>query len=146
MPRPMPREAPVIRATGFMDHENHFTPANARPPLRERRRSLISPGSLPLLAAADQRRFKIGRVRLVDREDGGPAALAVGKEIGLDGVQISLGTAANDMHLRQASVQEEYRGWRKETGVAVASLAIGDVEQHPVQERRAHDRLGERQH
>jgi L-ribulose-5-phosphate 3-epimerase len=93
--------------------------------------SLISPRLAPLLAAPGERRFKIGACdwsigKMADTE-----ALNVAKEIGLDGVQISLGTAANDMHLRQASVQGQYRQLSKETGVAVASLAIGELNNVP---------------
>lgn len=62
---------------------------------------------------------------------GEPAALGVAKEIGLDGVQISLGSAANDMHLRQPGVQMQYRELSKATGVKVASLAIGELNNIP---------------
>jgi L-ribulose-5-phosphate 3-epimerase len=93
--------------------------------------SVITPRLAPLLAAPGERRFKIGACdwsigKMADTE-----ALNVAKEIGLDGVQISLGTAANDMHLRQASVQGQYRQLSKETGVAVASLAIGELNNVP---------------
>ena len=93
--------------------------------------SWISPRLAPLLAAPGQRRFKIGACDWSIGKTADTAALAVGKQIGLDGVQISLGTAANDMHLRQASVQDQYRGLAKETGVEVASLAIGTLNDIP---------------
>jgi L-ribulose-5-phosphate 3-epimerase len=93
--------------------------------------SWISPRLAPLLAAPDERRFRIGACDWSIGKMADTAALAVGKEIGLDGVQISLGTAANNMHLRQASVQGQYRGLAKETGVEVASLAIGTLNDIP---------------
>ncbi len=93
--------------------------------------SWIFPRLAPLLAAPGQRRFKIGACDWSIGKTADTAALAVGKEIGLDGVQISLGTAANNMHLRQASVQDQYRGLAKETGVEVASLAIGTLNDIP---------------
>ena len=92
---------------------------------------MITPGLAPLLAAPEQRRFKIGACDWSIGKMADTAALAVGQEIGLDGVQISLGTAANDMHLRQAKVQGQYRQLSKETGVAVASLAIGTLNDIP---------------
>ncbi|NHE57101.1 TIM barrel protein [Cyclobacterium sp. GBPx2] len=60
-----------------------------------------------------------------------PEAFALAREIGLDGVQVSLGTAQNDMHLRQASVQEAYMKASRNSGVAIASLAIGELNRVP---------------
>ncbi len=81
----------------------------------------------PLLARAADRRFKIGACDWSIGKMGDPAALEVAKEIGLDGVQVSLGTAANNMQLRQATVQQRYKDLARQTGVAVASLAIGEL-------------------
>jgi L-ribulose-5-phosphate 3-epimerase len=93
--------------------------------------SLISPRLAPVLAAPGERRFKIGACDWSIGKMANTEALNVVKEIGLDGVQISLGTAANDMHLRQASVQGQYRQLSKKTGVLVASLAIGELNNVP---------------
>ncbi len=60
-----------------------------------------------------------------------PAAFAVAKEIGLDGVQVSLGTAADDMQLRKPERQQRYLAAAKESGVGVASLAIGELNKIP---------------
>lgn len=60
-----------------------------------------------------------------------PAAFDVAKEIGLDGVQISLGTVGNNMSLRTPQVQARYREAAKRTGVAIASLAIGELNSVP---------------
>jgi sugar phosphate isomerase/epimerase len=81
----------------------------------------------PLLARAESRRFKIGACDWSIGKMGDPAALEVAKDIGLDGVQVSLGTAANNMQLRQAAVQQKYKDTARATGVAVASLAIGEL-------------------
>ena len=93
--------------------------------------SLITPRTACLLAAPAQRRFKLGACDWSIGKMANPAAMGVAKEIGLDGVQISLGTAANDMHLRQSAVQEQYRKASKDTGVTVASLAIGELNNIP---------------
>lgn len=85
----------------------------------------------PLLAAANDRRFKIGACDWSIGKMCDPAALEVGKVIGLDGVQISLGTAQNNMHLRQPEVQSKYRDAARATGVQVASLAIGELNEIP---------------
>ncbi len=56
-----------------------------------------------------------------------PACFEVAKTIGLDGVQVSLGTAANDMHLRKHEMQEKYIAESKKHGVEISSLAIGEL-------------------
>ncbi|MDN3688843.1 sugar phosphate isomerase/epimerase family protein [Cyclobacterium jeungdonense] len=60
-----------------------------------------------------------------------PEVFGLAREIGLDGVQVSLGTAQNDMHLRQKSVQLAYLEASREHGVAIASLAIGELNRVP---------------
>lgn len=58
-------------------------------------------------------------------------ALDTAKKIGLDGVQISLGTVANDMHLRRPEIQQLYKKASAETGVAIGGLAIGELNSIP---------------
>ncbi len=91
----------------------------------------LSPTFAPLVAAPEQRRFQIGACDWSIGRMATPEALTVAKEIGLDGVQVSLGTEKNDMHLRQAAVLQAYREAVKQTGVAVASLAIGELNNIP---------------
>ena len=58
-------------------------------------------------------------------------AMALAEEIGLDGVQVSLGNVKNDMHLRQKEVQKAYQQAAKEHKVKVSSLAIGELNNIP---------------
>ncbi len=85
----------------------------------------------PLFAAAGQRRFRIGACDWSIGKMGDPAAFAVAKEIGLDGVQVSLGTASNDMRLRRLEVQQEYKDAARNAGLEIASLAIGELNNIP---------------
>lgn len=85
----------------------------------------------PLLVAAEKRRFKVGACDWSIGKMASPEALKVAKEIGLDGVQVSLGTAGNKMHLRQAAIQRKYKDAVRETGVEVSSLAIGELNSIP---------------
>lgn len=85
----------------------------------------------PLLAAPEGRRFKIGACDWSLGKRGDPAAFEVAKAIGLDGVQVSLGTAADDMRLRKAEVQEQYRAAARQAGLDIASLAIGELNEVP---------------
>ena len=85
----------------------------------------------PLLAKAGDRRFKIGAPDWSLRKQCDVAAFQVAKEIGLDGVQVSLGTVANNLQLRQAAVQQQYKAAARQTGVAIASMAIGELNSVP---------------
>ena len=85
----------------------------------------------PLLAAPEKRRFRLGACDWSIGKMGDPAAFEVAKQIGLDGVQVSLGTAANDMRLRQPAVQQQYKDAAKQAGLQVASLAIGELNSIP---------------
>jgi L-ribulose-5-phosphate 3-epimerase len=58
-------------------------------------------------------------------------ALDVAKAIGLNGVQINLGTKDNEMHLRKPEQQKLYKDRSKSTGVKIASLAIGELNNVP---------------
>jgi sugar phosphate isomerase/epimerase len=85
----------------------------------------------PLFAAHEKRRFRLGACDWSIGKMGDPAAFEVAKEIGLDGVQVSLGTAANDMRLRQQEVQEQYKAAASRAGLQIASLAIGELNNIP---------------
>jgi sugar phosphate isomerase/epimerase len=91
----------------------------------------ISPFLSPLLAAPLERRFKIGACDWSIGKMCDPTAFAVAKQIGLDGVQVRLGTVANDMHLRKADKQQAYRDAAKQAGLEIASLAIGEMNNVP---------------
>src|SRR5690349_15009467 len=67
----------------------------------------LAPEFAPLLTAQEKRRFKIGACDWSIGKLGDPAAFEVASQIGLDGVQVSLGTAANDMRLRLPTVQQQ---------------------------------------
>ena len=58
-------------------------------------------------------------------------ALEEARLIGLDGVQVSLGKMENNMHLRQKEVQKQYKKAARQTGIKIASLAIGELNQYP---------------
>jgi L-ribulose-5-phosphate 3-epimerase len=85
----------------------------------------------PLLAASGSKKYKIGACDWSIGKMATPDAFGVAKEIGLDGVQVSLGTVRDDMHLRKPEVQQEYKKAAQQTGVEVASLAIGEMNNVP---------------
>lgn len=85
----------------------------------------------PLFAGPGNRRFRIGACDWSIGKMGDPAAFEVAKQIGLDGVQVSLGTAADDMRLRKPEVQQQYKEAAKKAGLEAASLAIGELNSIP---------------
>lgn len=91
----------------------------------------VGPLFAPLLAATDKRRFKIGACDWSIGKLGSPASFEVARQVGLDGVQVSLGTAADDMKLRQPEVQQQFKDAARKAGVQIASLAIGELNNVP---------------
>lgn len=90
-----------------------------------------APFSATLFAAPESRGFKIGACDWSIGKMANVDALEVAAQIGLDGVQISLGTEANDMHLRQPEIQKKYHQAVQKSGVKVSSLAIGELNRIP---------------
>ena len=86
----------------------------------------------PLFAAAKSRWFKIGACDWSLGKGSDLAAFDVAREIGLDGVQVSMGTVENDMQLRKPQMQKAYLKTAKKTGVEIASLALGELNRVPL--------------
>jgi sugar phosphate isomerase/epimerase len=85
----------------------------------------------PLFAASEQRRFKIGACDWSIGKMDDPGAFEVAKQIGLDGVQVSMGTETNHMRLRKPEIQQRCREAAKASGLEIASLAIGELNNIP---------------
>lgn len=86
---------------------------------------------LEAFAASAVTRFKIGACDWSINHLAEVEAIETGKKIGLDGVQISLGTLDNDMHLRQAKVQQQYKDACKKFGLQIGGIAIGEMNNIP---------------
>lgn len=84
-----------------------------------------------LLASPDKRRFKIGACDWSLNQQGNLEAFTIGKKIGLDGVQVSLGTVANNMQLRQTTLQQAYKKAAQQSGLQIGGLAIGELNNVP---------------
>ena len=91
----------------------------------------IGPTVTSLLAAPEKRRFKIGACDWSLGKLADPASFEVARQIGLDGVQVSLGTASDNLKLRQPEVQQQFKDAAKQAGVQIASLAIGELNNVP---------------
>jgi sugar phosphate isomerase/epimerase len=86
----------------------------------------------PLLAASQDRWFKIGGCDWSLNKRGDPTALDVAKQIGLDGVQIDFGTVKNNMRLRRPEHQAAYREAMRRTGLMVSSMALCEMNEVPL--------------
>jgi L-ribulose-5-phosphate 3-epimerase len=85
----------------------------------------------PLFAAAASRRFKIGACEW-NLGKLQPACFDTAKEIGLDGVQVTMGGIDSGLNMRQAPVREAYLAASRRTGVAIASLALAETNEVPL--------------
>ncbi len=86
----------------------------------------------PLFAASESRAFQIGACDWSIGQMCNTKAFDVARQIGLDGVQVSMGTVANDMQLRKPEVQQAYLDAAKRTEQGMASLAIGEMNRVPL--------------
>ena len=75
--------------------------------------------------------FRVGAMDGTIRQ-GGPEALAVAKEIGLEGVQIDAGGAAEKLNTSRPDVQSRYKEAMEKTGMAVASICMGLLNSNPL--------------
>ena len=83
------------------------------------------------LFAGDPPRFRIGACDWSIDSQNKVEAMEMAKRIGLDGVQVSLGSVENDMHLRRPEVQAAYQAAARKFGVQIGGLAIGELNHVP---------------
>lgn len=78
-----------------------------------------------------QLNLKVGACDWSLGQNSNPKGLAVAKEIGLDGLQVNLGSFDNHLHLREYSIQQEYVQQSKALDLPISSLAIGELNNFP---------------
>lgn len=76
-------------------------------------------------------RFSIGACDWSIGMRGRTGALELAKQLGLDGVQVSMGSVENDLHLRQPDVQRSYREAVATHGTRVGGIALDVMNQVP---------------
>lgn len=88
--------------------------------------------SLPAAAAgARKQKFRIGACDWSIGKSSDVAAFELAKTIGLQGLMVNMGDISNNLHLRNKEVQQQYKDAATRTGVAIASLAIGELNNYP---------------
>ena len=114
-------------------------PAPSRVPGNPTRRELLRQAAAAVGLAAtgaarlpgQERRFRIGACDWSLGMRASTGALKVARQLGLDGVQVSMGSIDNDLHLRTAAVQQAYRQQAQATGVAIGGVALDIMNQVP---------------
>jgi len=72
-----------------------------------------------------KRNFKIGACDWSLGKDADTGAFEIAKQIGLDGIMVSMGSEKNNLRLRDPLVQQEYLQYVKTTGIEISSIALG---------------------
>lgn len=81
--------------------------------------------------AARAKKIRIGACDWSIGKNSDPAAFDVAKEIGLEGIMVNMGSAVDNLHLRDKQLQQTYLDASKRTGVAISSLALGEMNDVP---------------
>jgi L-ribulose-5-phosphate 3-epimerase len=84
-----------------------------------------------LFATQNKRRFCIGACDWSIGMDSNIKAFDVAKQIGVDGIQVNMGSLKNNLHLREKNVQQQYIEMSKQTGIKISSVAIGELNKVP---------------
>lgn len=84
-----------------------------------------------LYANTHGKKIRIGACDWSLGKNSDPGSFDVAKQIGIAGVQLNLGSEKNNMHLRDADVQKVFIDESKRTGIRIASLAIGELNNVP---------------
>jgi len=88
-------------------------------------------GSLSELFASSKNTIKIGACDWSIGKANDVDAMELGKKIGLDGVQLSMGNVDNQMHLRQKTVQQSYKAAATKLNMQFSGLALGELNNVP---------------
>lgn len=93
--------------------------------------SISTFGNLSELFAASKNMIKIGACDWSIGKANDVGAMGLGKKIGLDGVQLSMGNTGNQMHLRQKAVQQNYKAAATKLKMQFSGLALGELNDVP---------------
>ena len=93
---------------------------------------LVSSGFLKRVDAKNsKKKIRIGACDWSIGKSSDIAAFQLAKQIGLEGIQVNLGSDGNNMHLREKSFQEAFLAESKKTGLQIASMAIAELNNVP---------------
>lgn len=84
-----------------------------------------------VLANKTRKKFHIGACDWSIGKNSSIEAFDVARQIGLDGIMVNMGSEKNNLHLRDLNVQQSFLNASNKTGVKIASLAIGELNNIP---------------
>lgn len=105
----------------------------------------LFPSLLAALGPPESRGFKVGVCEwCLGRND--PSSFDLAREIGVDGIQVNMGSVKNDMHLRKPDVQQGYLAAAKKHRLEVSSIGVAEMNNVPLKsderaEKWLHDSL-----
>ena len=85
---------------------------------------LWAAGGVGELLAGRAGRFSIGACDWSIGMRGQVGAMALARQFGIDGAQVSMGTVENDLHLRRPEMQQAYREAAAANGVRIAGIGL----------------------
>lgn len=80
---------------------------------------------------AAKQKFKIGACDWSLGMGSDIRAFEVARKIGLDGLMVDIGSPANNVHLREKKVQQQYLEESQRTNIKISSIAIGALNNYP---------------
>lgn len=80
--------------------------------------------ALPRIASAEKVKFKVGVTDWNLKQEGKLEAVALAKQLGFDGVQISIGKGTDKLPLSDPGLQKAYLDESKRVGLPIASLCL----------------------
>jgi len=84
-----------------------------------------------LFAGTSAQRLQVGACDWSIGKSCDIGAFAVAKQIGLEGIQVNMGSLNDNLRMRKKEVQELHKAESKRTGVKIASLALGQLNSTP---------------
>ena len=81
--------------------------------------------------AGKKKHFKIGACDWSLGKSSDTGAFEIAKQIGLNGIQVNMGSEKDNLHLREKNVQQQYLELSEQTGIKISSIAIGELNNVP---------------
>jgi sugar phosphate isomerase/epimerase len=78
-----------------------------------------------------KKRVKIGACDWSIGKGSDLGAFEVAKKIGLEGIQVDMGSSADNLHLRNIELQKRYMEEASKSGIKISSLALGELNNIP---------------
>jgi len=87
--------------------------------------------STELFSKESKKRIRISACDWSMGKSSDPGAFDVAKQIGLEGIQVNMGSTKDNLHLREKPLQQLYLEKSKETGIKISSLAMAELNNVP---------------